>query len=68
MARNVLDPAGTVCVGGKAQEAYAALEPEQSEDYGTVKEAVLAVYELVQEVYRPHFRSGTNVQGKRICN
>ena len=41
---------------GKAQEAYAALSPEDSQSYDTVKAAVLKSYELVPEAYRQKFR------------
>ena len=42
---------------GKAQEAYLALSPQDSEDYDKVRQAVLKVFELVPEAYRQQFRS-----------
>lgn len=42
---------------GKAQEASAALEREQSKDYDMVRKTVLAAYEVVPQAYRPKFRS-----------
>lgn len=42
---------------GKAEKAYAALSIEQSSDYGIVKQAILAAYELVPEAYRQKFRN-----------
>ena len=41
---------------GRAQEAYSALSVADSEDYLTVKQAVLKAYELVPEAYRQKFR------------
>lgn len=40
----------------KAQQAYSALSIEESEDYETVKGAILRTYELVPEAYRQRFR------------
>lgn len=42
---------------GKAQEAYSALTMRESENYDTVKNAILKSYELVPEAYRQRFRS-----------
>ncbi len=42
---------------GKAQEAYVALDLEDSDDYDEVHQAVLKAYELVPEAYRQQFRS-----------
>ena len=42
---------------GKAQEAYAALSPEDSLIYDKVKSAVERAYELVPEAYRQKFRN-----------
>ena len=42
---------------GKAQEAFAALNPADSMSYAKVKAAVLKIYELVPEAYRQRFRN-----------
>ena len=42
---------------GKAQEAYAVLDADQSSDYRVIREVVLAAYEVVPEAYRQRFRS-----------
>lgn len=42
---------------GKAQEAYATLDPVNSTDYTQVKQAVLLAYEVVPEFHRQRFRS-----------
>ncbi|XP_078020631.1 uncharacterized protein LOC144459818 [Epinephelus lanceolatus] len=41
---------------GKARAAYVAKAAEESSDYKKVKEAILAKYEINEEVYRQRFR------------
>ena len=41
---------------GKAQQAYAALPPEDAKTYDTVKEAILRRYDINEETYRHRFR------------
>ena len=41
---------------GKAQQAYAALPPEDTKTYDTVKEAILRRYDINEETYRQRFR------------
>lgn len=41
---------------GKARAAYVAIVAEESSDYKKVKEAILAKYEINEEVYRQRFR------------
>ena len=40
---------------GKAQQAYAALPPEDAKTYDTVKEAILRRYDINEETYRQRF-------------
>ena len=40
----------------KAQQAYAALPPEEAKVYATVKEAILRQYNIKEETYRQRFR------------
>ena len=42
---------------GKAQQAYAALAPEDAKDYDTVKTAILRRYNINEETYRQRFRA-----------
>ena len=42
---------------GKAQEAYAALTPEEAQSYPSVKSAILRRYNINDETYRKRFRS-----------
>ena len=42
---------------GKAQQAYAALAPEDAKDYDTVKTAILRRYIINEETYRQRFRA-----------
>ena len=42
---------------GRAQQAYAALEPTDAECYATVKAAILRRYNINDETYRQRFRS-----------
>ena len=41
---------------GRAQQAYAALPPEDAKTYNTVKEAILRRYDINEETYRQRFR------------
>ena len=41
---------------GRAQQAYAALPPEDAKEYDTVKEAILRRYDINDETYRQRFR------------
>ena len=41
---------------GKAQQAYAALGPEDAGSYKAVKEAILRRYDITEECYRQRFR------------
>jgi len=42
---------------GKAQQAYAALSPEDAGSYEKVKEAILKRYDITEDSYRQQFRS-----------
>ena len=42
---------------GRAQQAYAALDPSDAECYTTVKAAILRHYNINEETYRQRFRS-----------
>ena len=42
---------------GKAQEAYAALTPDEAQSYPAVKAAILRRYNINEETYRKRFRS-----------
>ena len=42
---------------GKAQEAYAALTPNEAQSYPSVKSAILRRYNINDETYRKRFRS-----------
>ena len=41
----------------KAQQAYAALQPEDGEDYNMVKTAILCHYNINEETYHQRFRA-----------
>ena len=41
---------------GKARSAYVAMDVNESMDYDNVKEAILAKYEINEEMYRQRFR------------
>ena len=56
---------------GRAQQAYAALDPSDAECYTTVKAAILRRYNINEETYRQRFRSFKYRAGKtpyRDCN
>ncbi|KAL6485144.1 hypothetical protein MHYP_G00071890 [Metynnis hypsauchen] len=42
---------------GKARSAYVAMDSEHADDYERVKAAILAKYEITQDVYRQRFRA-----------
>ena len=42
---------------GKAQQAYAALPPDDAKDYDVVKTAILRWYNINEETYRQRFRA-----------
>lgn len=60
-ARNWPESARTLmlqcALTGRAQEAYSALSFIESQNYESVKSAVLKIYELVPEAYRQRFRT-----------
>ena len=49
---------------GRAQQAYAALDPSDAECYTTVKAAILRRYNINEETYRQRFRSFKYRAGK----
>ena len=49
---------------GRAQQAYAALDPSDAECYTTVKAAILRRYNINAETYRQRFRSFKNKAGQ----
>ena len=51
-------------LSGRAQRAYAAMNPEEAQDYDRLKEAVLRRYDINEESYRQRFRSATRKQGE----
>lgn len=49
---------------GRAQQAYAALDPSDAECYATVKAAILRRYNINEETYRQRFRNFKYKPGK----
>lgn len=49
---------------GKSQEVFSALSKADSENYETVKQAVLQTYQLVPEAYRQKFRTSQKQQSQ----
>ena len=49
---------------GKAQQAYAAMEPARAADYAEVKTAILCRYDISEETYRQRFRVTTRKEGE----
>ena len=49
---------------GKAQQAYAALNPDDAKDYITLKKAILLRYNINEESYRQRFRAATRKDGE----
>ena len=52
---------------GKAQQAYAAMLPDDAKDYTKLKEAVLRRYDITEESYRQRFRSLVPKSGETNC-
>ena len=49
---------------GKAQQAYAALNPDDAKDYVILKKAILLRYDINEESYRQRFRAATRKEGE----
>ena len=49
---------------GRAQQAYAALPPEDAKTYDTVKAAILRRYDINEETYRRRFRNPKPKKGE----
>ena len=49
---------------GKAQQAYAALSPDDAEDYERVKSAILRRYNINEETYHQRFRCSKPKDGE----
>ena len=49
---------------GRAQQAYAALNADDAQNYNRVKEAILRRYDISEETYRQRFRSTTRKEGE----
>ena len=49
---------------GKAQQAYAAMKPEDAGKYPEVKATVLRQYDINEETYWQRFRSTTHQEGE----
>ena len=49
---------------GKAQQAYAALPPDDAKDYDTVRAAILRRYNISEETYRRRFRAPKPKEGE----
>ena len=45
---------------GKAQQAYAAMPPDDAKDYVKLKDAILRRYDINEENYRQRFRSAAS--------
>ena len=54
----------TPMLTGKAQQAYAAMEPDRAAHYGQLKEAILRRYDISEETYRQRFRSAARKDGE----
>ena len=52
---------------GKALEAFARMDHEDSEDYDKVKKAILRRYELTSEAYRKKFRRSRRTQDETFA-
>jgi len=48
----------------KAQQAYAALSPDDVKDYVKLKKAILLHYDINEERYHQHFQATTRKEGK----
>ena len=51
-------------LSGKAQQAYAAMDADKSNDYDKLKEAILLRYDIDQESYRQQFRATKRKDGE----
>ena len=51
-------------LSGKAQQAYAAMDADKSNDYDKLKEAILLRYDIDQESYRQRFRATKRKDGE----
>ena len=49
---------------GKAQQAYAGMNPDEAKDYAKLKKAILRRYDVNEESYRQRFRSAARKQGE----
>ena len=49
---------------GKAQQAYAAMQPDKARDYSELKAAILRRYDITEESYRQRFRALTPKSGE----
>ena len=49
---------------GKAQQAYAAMPPDDARDYDKLKDAILRRYDINEESYRQQFRTITKKAGE----
>ena len=49
---------------GRAQQAYAAMEPARAADYAEVKTAILRRYDISEETYRQRFRVAAKKEGE----
>uniref|UniRef100_A0A669ESM6 SCAN box domain-containing protein n=1 Tax=Oreochromis niloticus TaxID=8128 RepID=A0A669ESM6_ORENI len=52
---------------GKALEAYAGMDEEQSDSYDAIKAAVLSKFNVTEETYRYRFRSTSVPVGESVC-
>ena len=49
---------------GKAQQAYAALSPDDAKDYVILKKAILLHYDINEESYQQRFRAASRKEGE----
>ena len=49
---------------GKAQQAYAAMPPDEAKVYANLKDAILRRYDINEESYRQRFRSAVPKPGE----
>ena len=48
----------------KAQQAYAALNPDDAKDYAKLKKAILYRHDINEESYQQQFRAATRKEGE----
>ena len=53
---------------GKAQQAFTAMNPENTADYSEVKKAILRRYNIREETYRQRFRTAKKDQRQEAHN